>query len=201
MALTEKANALLMKERPGIEKRLSALRRSLKATAGESGTLAKALVKASGEGATAINEELAKAGARRREIEDAMTEAEQRLAELERAKASAESVQVGLSNFKRVFAHLQPHEQRELVRLVLKQATVGDRELVLELYGGALGAFEGQKKSEPGSRFAEPPIWLRVPGQIPNFSARRGHAQGRLRQETPGRGETALLLVGRAAAT
>jgi hypothetical protein len=31
---------------------------------------------------------------------------------------------------------------------------------VLELYGGALGAFEGNKKANPPFGFAEPTIWL-----------------------------------------
>lgn len=159
-ALTKRANVVLLKERPGIEKRIRTLRRSLKSVSAESGSLARALVKASTDGVVAVNEELASAAQRRREIEGALLEAETRLTELQRAKISAESIRGGLANFNRVFEHLQPHEQRELVRLVLKQAQVGDRELILELYGGALGAFEGQKESEPGVRFAAAPIWL-----------------------------------------
>lgn len=159
-ALTEKANKELLRERPEIEKRLRTLRRALKASDGEAGTLAKALVRASPEGIAGLNDQLARAAQRQRELGEAIAEAEGRLAELERARASAEAVRAGLANFKRVFMHLQPHEQQELVRLVLKQAEVGDRELVLELYGGALGAFEGKEKANPGVGFAGTPIWL-----------------------------------------
>src|SRR5690606_8011322 len=141
--------ATLLRERPEIEKRLRLLRRSLKATEGDSTSLAKALVRASSEGVAALNEQLARAGQRRQELEDASAECDLRLAELERAKATAASVLAGLKNFKRVFEHLQPFEQRELVRLVLKQAQIGDRELVLHLYGGALSAFEGKEKANP----------------------------------------------------
>jgi len=116
-----------------------ALRRSLNGTEGDSTSLARALVLASADGASAINGQLASAGKRRRDTDDVIAQAEQRLAELKRAQASAESGRVGLANFKCVFSFLQRYEQRELVRLVLKQTQVGDRDLVLQLYGGALG--------------------------------------------------------------
>ena len=80
--------------------------------------------------------------------------------EVNASAVSAERVAEGLRNFHRVFPHLKPYEQRELARLVLKQATISDRELVLELYGGALEAFEGQEKANPGAGFAGRPIWL-----------------------------------------
>ena len=82
----------------------------------------------------------------------AIGEADQRRAELERAKASADSVHRGFANFTRVFAHLQPHEQRELVRLVIKRAVLRDEELVLEFYGGLRNRCDGQEKSEPEGR-------------------------------------------------
>src|SRR5690606_14571937 len=123
-------------------------------------TLARALVRASEEGVAGVNEQLARSAGRRREIENAITEAEIRMAELERGKTAASSVREGLANFKLVFEHLKPYEQRDLVRLVLKRATVSDRELVRELYGGALGSFESKEKANPGVGFAEPTIWL-----------------------------------------
>ena len=40
-----------------------------------------------------------------------------------------------LCQFGEVFACLTPFERKELIRLVLRRAEVGDRQIVLELYG------------------------------------------------------------------
>ncbi len=47
---------------------------------------------------------------------------------------TAEAVRDALSRFGEVYACLMPFEKKELTRLVLRRAEVGDRQLVLEIY-------------------------------------------------------------------
>jgi site-specific DNA recombinase len=158
--ITEKANLLLQRRRPELEKRQAGLQRSLRSVERESGGLARALGRATDDAADALNQQLTTVGVRRRQLEDALVAVRHELVEIGRAAVSAGRVADGLRNFHRVFPHLKAYEQRELVRLVVKQATLTDRELVLELYGGALESFEGDEKANPGRGFAAQPIWL-----------------------------------------
>lgn len=48
---------------------------------------------------------------------------------------TADAVRSALSEFGQVYDCLTPFERKELIRLVLRRAEVGDRQIVLELYG------------------------------------------------------------------
>ncbi len=50
----------------------------------------------------------------------------------------------------RVYEHVKPHERKELMRLLLKSVEVGDRRMVLELYG----------TTERGTSRSETVSWL-----------------------------------------
>ena len=90
-----------------------------------------------------------------------MRGAERELVAHDRACVSAAEVRAGLADFGRVFAHLRPFEQKQLLRLLLRRAKLGDRELVLEIYGGACAAFtQAPIKANNHAWFAEAPEWL-----------------------------------------
>ena len=68
-----------------------------------------------------------------------------------------------LSEIGEVYACLTPFERKELVRLVLRRAEVGDRQIVLELYGTLtpeMAMAQSHSRSEPSN-------WL--PGQDSNL--------------------------------
>lgn len=82
-----------------------------------------------------------------------MVVCESALRDTRNARACADDVREGLQNFERVYACLKPFEQRDLVRLVLDKAVVGDRELVLHPKGEACAAFaQAPKKAIPPNR-------------------------------------------------
>ena len=158
--LTEKANKLLQKQKPAVDKRLRSLARTRRGLDGEADKLAGGLARATPEAGRLLNGRLAEAAARRMEIDAAVREAERELAEIDRALVSPESVRSGLLNFGKVFPSLRPFEQRELVRLLLRRAELGDRQLVLELYGKASACFAGKETANPALGFAEVCDWL-----------------------------------------
>jgi hypothetical protein len=63
--------------------------------------------------------------------------------------------------FDRVYAHLKPFERRELIRLMLHRAVLGDHEMVLEINGRACREFvQAPQNTQSGTWFAERAIWL-----------------------------------------
>ena len=70
---------------------------------------------------------------------------------------TAESIRSGLRNFARVYEYMKPFEKRELIRIVLSGAQIGDRTLILDVYETACAGFAQAVKSDSRS---EPPIWL-----------------------------------------
>ena len=70
---------------------------------------------------------------------------------------TAAAVRAGLVNFGRVYAHLRPFEQRDLIRLLISRAELHDGRIVLDLYEKACATFA--QASESDSRF-EATIWL-----------------------------------------
>ena len=69
---------------------------------------------------------------------------------------TAETVRDALARFGEVYACLTPFESKELVRLVLRRAEVGDRQVALELYPVKV---QELAVAQSRSRF-EPPNWL-----------------------------------------
>jgi protein subunit release factor A len=83
------------------------------------------------------------------------------LEEVKSARASAAAVGAALRDVDAVNADLKPHEQKELVRLLLRRVEVGDREIVLEIYAGAggTGAQVPNFAKSVEQRYGRP-IWL-----------------------------------------
>lgn len=63
---------------------------------------------------------------------------ERQIAEIEATRATSEPVTHVLQHLDEVYASPIPHEQKELFRLVLRRVEVGERQIVLEIYAGAL---------------------------------------------------------------
>ena len=89
-----------------------------------------------------------------------------------------------LCQFGEVFACLTPFERKELIRLVLRRAEVGDRQIVLELYG----TLTPEMATAQSRLRSEPPNWL--PGLVPQsvlrdvFTVRLPSLARRVRQFT-----------------
>ena len=76
---------------------------------------------------------------------------------------TADAGRSALCQFGEVFACLTPFERKELIRLVLRRAEVGDRQIVLEVYpihAPVMAMAQSHSRSEP-------PNWL--PGQDSNL--------------------------------
>jgi hypothetical protein len=75
-----------------------------------------------------------------------------------------EKVVTAINHFRKVYAHLQPYQRKELIRLVLARAEVSESSLRLQLHGNPASeeVFEKIKAPEgvPFRRF-EPVKWLR----------------------------------------
>ena len=77
---------------------------------------------------------------------------------VESATVSADAVRAALTNITEVYEALQPYERKELVRLLLQRAEVGERRITLEVRGGlreipgpaALGDKSGSRSERPG---------------------------------------------------
>ena len=57
-------------------------------------------------------------------MESSLIDLERELQDLQHTAVTGDGVREGLRQFERVFVHLQPHEQKQLVRLVLRRAEV-----------------------------------------------------------------------------
>ena len=114
-------------------------------------------------GRTFLTEKLGELARRRSDLEGDLVQVSQALAQIEDERVTAETVRASLTRFRDVFAHLMPGERKELMRLMLHRAEVGDRQIVLEIYPIAAPEME-----MPQSRSrSEAPSWL--PGQDSNL--------------------------------
>ena len=156
--LVAATNARGQRELTKLERQKRAQERALAAVKAEAARLFAAKDSpelASGRGFVA--DHLAGLSQRRDEVERSLLETERQVVARRRGIVGTEPVRAGLMNFARVYEHLKPFEQQELIRLVLHRAEVGDHEIVLELYQEACASFAQASKSV--SRF-EPTIWL-----------------------------------------
>lgn len=80
-----------------------------------------------------------------------------------------ETVRKALANIGAVYAALRPAERKELMQLVLQRVEVNERQIVLEIYGGActLSAQTPAVASNKSGSRSEAPVWL--PGQDSNL--------------------------------
>ena len=157
--LTAETNRRLQAKLPELEKQLRSHARALKRVTAAAGKLLAQTVADEGRGF--LNDQLRALARQKDDIESALVESEHAVRTTRDASANADAIRDGLLNFDRVYACLKPFEQRELVRLILVKAVLGDRDLVLHLTGEACAAFaQAPKKASPTEGFAERAIWL-----------------------------------------
>ncbi len=87
------------------------------------------------DGGTFLKEKLDSLAKRRRELEDGIASLDTAVEEIEREAISRDTVKTALRKMDGVFASLQPHQQKELVRVVLHKAVLSDEEIKIALYG------------------------------------------------------------------
>ena len=97
----------------------------------------------------------------------ALAEVDAAIADLDETGVAHEVVQAALAEISEVYAHLQPHEQQELFRLLLERAEVSEHRLVLQIKTGVDPSCGSSP--EPGGSLFPPPIWLPEEGDYPNF--------------------------------
>jgi site-specific DNA recombinase len=134
--IVEATNKKLQKELPQLREQKALLERELEDVKDSADGIMngwKAL--ASGDSEVFLKEKLDSLGKRRKEIEEGIQALEVMIEEIERESVSEELVIRALSKFTKVFANIRPHEQKELLRMVLHKAILGPDSMKMALYG------------------------------------------------------------------
>ena len=85
-------------------------------------------------GRTFLADKLSELAQRRDDLERGLAEIDEGLTQLDQQQVTSGTVRDALSRFDEVYDRLKPFEKKELVRLMLHRAEVGDRQIVLEIY-------------------------------------------------------------------
>ena len=162
--LVGETNKRMLRRRPALERERRSLQRSLHEVRTEAdGVLAGWANLEQESGRAFLTDKLGVLAQRRSELEQGLAEVSHALARIEEQRVTAETVRASLARFKDVYAQLTPFERKELMRLLLHRAEVGDRQIVLEIYPVTASEME-----TPQSRSrSEAPTWL--PGQDSNL--------------------------------
>ena len=172
-SLVCETNARLQRQAPALAKRKKALQRSLDTVKSDAEKILGEWSGLDGSEAKAfLTDKLNDLGRRKTEVQAALIEAEDELLRLGERAVSAEQVRSALLRFSDVYACLKPHEQKELVRLVVHRAEVHDRKIVLEINGSAPTVLAGAP-SQGASRFGSS-NWL--PGLVSQSAIRDAFA-------------------------
>ena len=81
-----------------------------------------------------LTEKLGNLAPRRSDLERGIAEVEEALAAMDRERVTVEVGRITLGDFGRLYACLTPFERKELIKLILRRAEVGVRQIALELY-------------------------------------------------------------------
>ena len=162
--LAEETNRRMARQKPGLSTKRRALQKSLDAVKAEADkVLAEWSALEEQAGRVFVTDKLAELAQRRTDLERGIAEVDEALKQVDREQVTAHAVRSALSEIGEVYACLTPFERKELIRLVLRRAEVGDRQIVLELYGTLT---PDMATAQSRSR-SEPPNWL--PGQDSNL--------------------------------
>ena len=133
--LVGETNKRMLRRRPSLEKQRRGLQRTVDEVKAEADGILAAWPNLEQESGRAfLTERLGELARRRSELEQGLIEVNQALAQIDEERVTAETVRASLTRFRDVYAHLKPGERKELMRLLLHRAEVGDRQIVLEIY-------------------------------------------------------------------
>jgi site-specific DNA recombinase len=162
-ALVTETNARLQRRSPVLARQQKALGRRLADVKGQAGALLsqwEQLERDHGRGF--ITEKLAELSQRRTELEQGMEQVQATLGQVRTSAMTAKAVQDALRRVHELYGYLQPHEQKELIALVVRKVEVCDRALVLEINGGVCSLTnEAPERSPSGAGFFQTPERLR----------------------------------------
>ncbi len=134
--LVTETNRRLSRQAPVLRKRLRALERERDQVRGEADQLLSEWASLADSPTRGfLTDRLDGLATRRSDLERGIGEAQEALRGIEGTAVAEATVREALANAHRVYEHLRPHERKELMRLLLKSVEVGDRRMVLELYG------------------------------------------------------------------
>ncbi len=169
-AIVTETNRLRLKELPSLQTRLKSLQRKLAAVRTSADkVLAEWSAMDAHEGRAFLNEKLGALAQQREELEGTVAETEDAVLRAQSDVVRTETVREALTNIGAVYETLRPAERKELMQLVLRRVEVNERQIVLEIYGGACASHTQAplvSTNKSASR-SEAPVWL--PGQDSNL--------------------------------
>ena len=162
--LTEETNLRMARQKPALSAKRRSLQKSLdRVKAQADKVLAEWATLEQETGRVFLTDKLAELAQHRNDLERGLAEVDQALKQVEREQVTADTVRSALGEFSEVYACLMPFERKELIRLVLRRAEIGDRQIVLEL-----NSVQSSTMTMAQSHLrSEPPNWL--PGQDSNL--------------------------------
>jgi len=135
-AIIKATNNKLQKELPQLKTQKTLLEKELEEVKNlASGIMNQWSPGASDDSTVFIKDKLDQLGKRRKEIERGIQELEIMIEEIERESVSHEIVVQALSKFNELFTHIQPYQQRELLKLILYKAVLSPEGIKIALYG------------------------------------------------------------------
>jgi site-specific DNA recombinase len=169
-AIVAETNRLRSKELPSLQGRLRSLQKKLTSVRTSADkVLAEWSAMDAHEGRAFLNEKLGELAQQREQLEQAVVETEDAVLRAQSDVVQTETVREALANIGAVYGQLRPAERKELMQLVLRRVEVNERQIVLEIYGGACATIAqapAVASNKSGSR-SEAPNWL--PGQDSNL--------------------------------
>ena len=133
--LTDETNRKLQQGRPKLDRQKAELEKNFKEVKTIADKLLTELVSMDQQaGRGFIKEKLNELGQRQMDLEGGLAEVQQEMDSMEREAVDTGMVRAALGQVKDLFGALKPHEQRELMQLVLQRAEVNEREITLEVF-------------------------------------------------------------------
>jgi len=132
--LTDETNARLLRQKPELEKRKLLLTKNLGEVKSQAAKLLDDLHLDDDAAKVFLREKLSELAHRRSELEMGINEAESSLSSVQDKSISVDIIQQMLGRMSEIYTQLKPFEKRELINLVLKSASVNERQIELEIY-------------------------------------------------------------------
>ena len=157
--LTEEANKRLLEQKPALEKQKQELLESMAEIKSQANKLLENLCDVEkSDGIAFVKDKLAELSHSRGNIETEIAEVEESLRQINEKTVETEAVKKALIRINEVYDQLKPFERRDLMGVVLKNAKVNKREIILEIY--ALNDVVGYENDESDEKVCSLPGWL-----------------------------------------